>query len=478
MYCMKKSYKKRVLCFILAFIFIFLQTATNIYAGSYEIDDKVIVDGFTPPKDTTIIHHFNTAEKPYTKIANAVNELWVGDHHRYTVVENRRDNVKIRWYSSNPEVAGINKVTGELTALSAGTTTITMWDSVNKLKQKTNLTVKAVPVLPEIPREWYTIAEKPKWISEEGIQIVLKSEYRYLYEQCSILRIPDSVNGEKVVWICSDDDPTSYIYYPEHFGFTQLKMLQCPASIAFYIAGDLDELIYPEGTQRIDSFDSGYRKYKRIHVPESVKLLVSNWICHKEIEEVRIPASVKFFCCNLNADTAVYFYGIGYGENARYVVDGNNTNYYSISNVLFSYPYYEEGSRLNWIVIDDYYEMSAGKHTLLAYPKWKTDDVYYVPDGIERIETGAFKGTRHLKKIVLPDSVTEIGELAFDVLGYNKVEITIPASVTKIEDDIFGGPFGIFEYDDERKNTFTIITPKGSVAEAYAIEKGIAYRNE
>ena len=28
------------------------------------------------------------------------------------------------------------------------------------------------------------------------------------------------------------------------------------------------------------------------------------------------------------------------------------------------------------------------------------------------------------------------------------------------------------------KNNFTIITPKGSAAEAYAIEKGIKYRNE
>ena len=376
-----KSYKKRFLYFILTVFFVFLHTAININATT--IDD--IVDGFTPPKNTTIIHHFNTTEEPYTKIANGVSELWVGDHHRYTVVENRRDSVKIRWYSSNPEVAGINKVTGELTAFSVGTTTITMWDSVNKLKQKTNLTVKAVPVLPEIPREWYTITETTNRDSKQGIQIVLKSEYRYLYEQCSMLRIPDSVDGEKVVWICTDDNLESPLFYLSSFGFTQLKMLQCPASIEPYVRGNLDELIYLEETQLIDHYNNNY---KRIHVPESVKLLVSNGLTDKELGEVRIPASIKFLCYNSIAEP--YLFGILRGENVRFVVDGNNTNYYSISDVLFAYPYYaEDDFQHDWIEISgSYYGMTAGKHTLLSYPKAKEGEVYYVPDGVERIERG------------------------------------------------------------------------------------------
>lgn len=472
MHEMKKSYGKMFVCFVLALFLVISQTVAGIAAAECGIDD--IVDGFTPPKNTTIIHYLNTAEKPYTKIANAVSELWVGDHHRFTVVANKRENVKVRWYSSDPEVASINKSTGELTALSAGTATITMWDRVNKAKRKTTLTVKAVPVLPEIPREWYTIGEKPDWCREDGIQLVLKSAYRYLYEQCSMLQIPESVDGQKIVWISTEDNLKFRDYDMYRLGFEQLKILQCSASYMPSVRY-VDELIYPEGTQLIDDNVGS----KRIHVPESVKLLTCEGLGSEGLEEVRLPASVKFFCCNFNPDY-YHYYGITHGENVRFVVDGNNTNYYSIADVLFSYPYYspnydeEKYWSKNWLRISATdYEMLANKNALLAYPEKKTGAVYYVPDGVERIEDCAFYGASYLTKIVLPDSVTEIGEGAFAKMQ-NKVEIVIPASVTEIE--LPYSPY--MDYDYANMGNITFITPKGSTAEAYAIENGIAYRNE
>ena len=126
--------------------------AVPVQAAEYQLDDEVVLtDGCIPPEDATIIHYLNSASKPYTKIANRIEDLWVGEHHRFTVALNQRTKAKISWSSSNPEVAEIDAVTGELTALSVGTTTVTMRDSVSKAKQTCRVEVKAAPVLPEIP---------------------------------------------------------------------------------------------------------------------------------------------------------------------------------------------------------------------------------------------------------------------------------------------------------------------------------------
>lgn len=126
---------KRILCLFLSFTIFCFQSMVVVSAEEFRLDeDSVLIDGFNPPENATIIHYLNSSAKPYTKIANRVDELWVGDHHRFTVALNRRVNAEISWFSSNPEVASIDKRTGELTALSAGTTVITMKDSVNNIK--------------------------------------------------------------------------------------------------------------------------------------------------------------------------------------------------------------------------------------------------------------------------------------------------------------------------------------------------------
>ena len=122
--------------------------------------------------------------------------------------------------------------------------------------------------------------------------------------------------------------------------------------------------------------------------------------------------------------------------------------------------------------------MEANKNILLVYPMEKTGSVYRVPDGIERIGSRAFDGAKYLKKIILPDSVKEIGDYAFGDIKH-KIEIVIPASVklNKHQEPFHNYPY-FWGDDAEELVNITIITPKGSDAEAYAIEHGIAYRNE
>lgn len=468
-----KKLKRTLLCLGLASILCFSQGAAAADAASYEVDGCIIEDGFVPPEHETIVHHQNNSSKPYTKIANAAAKLWVGEHHRFTVVENRRKDVKIRWYSSNPEVASIDKVTGELTAYSAGTTIITMRDSVNKASQKCELTVMPTPVLPEMPAEWYTVEDYILDLKKEGIQLVLKPEYRYLYEQCSMLKIPEQINGKRVVQLRMDGFP-GYSRFPD-WGFTQLKIVQCTQDVAYQANGQAG-IVCPADLKLLNFCVKG------MPIPESVDLIVSDEALYSEQGMIRIPAGVKLICHN---DIFSDGWGVYRGKPVFFAVDGNNTNFYSIFGILFAYPYHEvkEDKRTTKIKTASCFVMESERNALLAYPAERNGSVYRVPDGIERIEAFAFSGAKYLKKIVLPDSVTEIGIYAFSDME-NKVEITIPASVTIFEQGGYyeeDGPFhssSRLSEDRTAQENITIITPKGSAAEAYAIEHGIKYQNE
>ena len=63
------------------------------------------------------------------------------------------------------------------------------------------------------------------------------------------------------------------------------------------------------------------------------------------------------------------------------------------------------------------------------------DGVCIIPEGTTEIEEYAFFNKDALTNIVIPDSVTEIGEWAFKICGLTSV--VIPDSVTKIGDDAF-----------------------------------------
>ncbi len=469
MFMKKMILFKRFLCVGLSIILYSSHAGTVTYAGNYEVDENTVIeDGFLSPENTTIVHELDTGAAPYTLIANPVDELWVGEHHRFTVAANRREKVSIRWYSSNPKVAKINKKTGELTALSGGNVTITMHDTVNKVKKRLKLMIKAEPVLPELPEEWYTVGMAEDIVNGEklyGVSIILKEEYRYLYEKCSMLQIPEQIDGMDVLYVCMEDNSV-----PGDEGdflcFKNLELLIASSAVVFRnIYGDVREcvtyeLLYSDDIQSKYDCDYYYDNHvapEKLTIPEGTTHVVSNEFANDKAKLVRVPASVTRIWTD---DGDGHYFGMISGEQTNFSVDGNNTNYFSIFGVLFA-------------------TKKDGKEcvSLMNYPDSRSGSVYRVPDGVEEIHAYAFQGAKNLKKIILPESVTTIGGGAFYGLE-RKVEIVVPASVTVFEEEYDGGPFGWSWDENAQCYDVTIITPKGSAAEKYAIEHNIPYRNE
>ncbi len=73
---------------------------------------------------------------------------------------------------------------------------------------------------------------------------------------------------------------------------------------------------------------------------------------------------------------------------------------------------------------------SKDMKTLIFYPRGKKNKEFTVPDTVQRIEHGAFKGAHFLEKLNLPDNLISIGAEAFK--GIMVEYIVIPKSVNKM----------------------------------------------
>jgi len=155
------------------------------------------------------------------------------------------------------------------------------------------------------------------------------------------------------------------------------------------------------------------------------------------------------------------FYGHKMG---KFTVDPNNPNYTAIDEVLFN----------------------KDKTILIAYPRYKTDKTYTVPDSVTEIAAGAFafnayleevkfgsslKTIRtdafrgcHLSEVVIPESVAYIYGCAFsDIKELTK--LTIPPTVGWIANDVLSGA----------NPNVVIYGEKGSITESFASEYGYKF---
>ncbi|MCI8520503.1 MAG: leucine-rich repeat domain-containing protein [Clostridia bacterium] len=146
----------------------------------------------------------------------------------------------------------------------------------------------------------------------------------------------------------------------------------------------------------------------------------------KSLTGVAIPDSVQVICDDAFADSGLtnatipkgvtkMGEGVFYGcELTEINVDAENTVYMSENGIV----------------------LSRDKTELVCYPKNKADTSYVIPDGVRKIGRNTFTECANLTDVTIPDSVTEIGDYAFN---WSRItSIVIPDSVKKIGNGAFG----------------------------------------
>jgi hypothetical protein len=94
--------------------------------------------------------------------------------------------------------------------------------------------------------------------------------------------------------------------------------------------------------------------------------------------------------------------------------------------------FYVDPENLHFISVDGVL-FSNDKKELVYYPPGRTDDTYYVPEGTEIIGHGAFFNNPHIKQIVFPASVREIGPCIVE-LCYNLETLCFSSTDIKIHE--------------------------------------------
>ena len=79
---------------------------------------------------------------------------------------------------------------------------------------------------------------------------------------------------------------------------------------------------------------------------------------------------------------------------------------------------------------------SKDMKTLICYPAGKTDRRFYIPNGTELIFVGSFAFNSNIEHVILPSTITTIGNSAFAFCN-NLYDIAIPKSVTLIQNRAF-----------------------------------------
>lgn len=234
------------------------------------------------------------------------------------------------------------------------------------------------------------------------------------------------------------------------FANSQLKSVQIPCNVeeigdgAFYgndgcvitvdpdnkFYSSLDGVLFDKDKTKLIAYTmDGENAPEKIYVvPEGVKTIGVSAFCNcSNLWGVVLPQSLiniescAFDCANLVWDLTIPKNVESISADAftnsgtkNFIVDEENKKFCSVDGVLFN----------------------KEKTELLAYPDWKQDIVYTIPDGTITIGDYAFYASGNAVRICIPDSVVHIGKMSF--ANMRKLDtIEIPDSVIDIGREAF-----------------------------------------
>lgn len=180
---------------------------------------------------------------------------------------------------------------------------------------------------------------------------------------------------------------------------------------------DMDDVLTISGTGRMWEFPEAYSQHELPwkYYRDNIRFVV--------IEDgvTSIGQNAFYDCGNLTEITVPQsmadFTGYAFGFNdslTTITVDPGNEHYTSANGVLFT----------------------KDMETLLLYPAGRTGETYTVPEGTVTIGRGAFESARKLRTVILPETLREIKEYAFQYCG-SLTELELPNGLLRIGEGAF-----------------------------------------
>ena len=206
---------------------------------------------------------------------------------------------------------------------------------------------------------------------------------------------------------------------------------------AFDSCRELRRIILPDNLSSIGTeafYDCWY--LNDVSLPNNLNIINNSAFngC-SSLRSITIPASVTYI-----GSGAFWYCEMLPGID----VDPGNSVYSSVDGVLFN----------------------KSQDLLISYPAAKANTAYIIPNTVTRIGESAFGGgsSNRLSRITIPDSVTNIGRMAFFIYPCTAV-VDIPQSVTTIDELAFA-----------QGSSMTLWVESDSTAQKYAISRNIPYR--
>jgi len=282
-----------------------------------------------------------------------------------------------------------------------------------------------------------------------------EADIRKIYPKSDTVEIPDTIDGYPVTRIGIDGFGNGGGVFNID-DTKQVKKIVIPSGVvhlgfnAFAELKNLTEVTLPDTLENIDgNCFLQCSKLKKIDIPDSVKSIGED--CFFEcsaLEEVKLPDGITELkegifhkCDSLKSITipeSVTSIGNAFSHcTSLSEVIWNSDNVKSISHAAFL--------NTEWFInySGEYILNDNGKN---LYKYMGNSEEFRIPDGVESVQLGAFaqetKSTvgkkDTLKKIILPDSFTEISEGMFN--GMEKLEeVVCEGNISIIRRNAFGG---------------------------------------